>query len=268
MNESGQQKVTWVPADKLMSVARSRFLPTDVLLDIGCGIVPQNYVVPAAHICVEPFSDYVEVLREKLRGVTDRSFVILNSSWKDALKVFPPQSVDTVVILDVIEHIEKDEARQLLAATTTIARRQVLVFTPLGFLPQCHPDGKDAWGLNGGEWQEHKSGWMPSDFDDRWEFIATQAYYHQDNLGRPFAEPYGAFWAILNLPHPAEEARIQRRSFVISFALVAESLHYSAPVRICLAVLHAFDRLRVRMFSARRAIGLGLRKMAASAGPR
>ncbi|HWP41979.1 MAG TPA: class I SAM-dependent methyltransferase, partial [Blastocatellia bacterium] len=114
----------------------------------------------------------------------------------------------TVFLLDVIEHLEKEESLKLLRATEQIARQQVIIFTPLGFLPQEHPDGKDHWGMEGGSWQTHKSGWLPEDFDDSWDIYAARAYHTHDNLGSEFEKPYGAMWAIKNIKDTSRNGQI------------------------------------------------------------
>lgn len=190
--------IKWVEAGELMSMATSTLAGTEIVLDIGCGIMPQRYIRPSVHICCEPFSQYIEHLEKKIINEQDRHWVLINASWEDAVRLFPPKSVDTVFLIDIVEHLVKDEALKLMGPTVEIARRQVVVFTPIGFLPQKHPDMKDAWGLDGGAWQEHKSGWQPEDFDDTWDIYATKAFHHADNMGRHFEKPYGALWAIKN----------------------------------------------------------------------
>jgi hypothetical protein len=108
----------------------------------------------------------------------------------------PPKSVDTIFLLDVIEHVEKEEGLQLLRETEKIARQQIVLFTPLGFMPQEQLDGEDAWNLNGGAWQEHKSGWLPEDFDDTWMIYACKDFHKVDSKGNLLDKPFGAFWAI------------------------------------------------------------------------
>ncbi len=151
------------------------------------------------HICCEPFQQYLEQLQEKIKHAHDRTFVLLKATWSEALELFPPKSVDSVFLVDVIEHLEKAEALRLLKATEALAREQIAVFTPLGFLPQRHSDGKDAWGLDGGDWQEHKSGWEPEDFDDSWDIYAAKVFHTEDGQGRVFEKPYGALWAIKSI---------------------------------------------------------------------
>lgn len=190
----------WVSGEELMAKASERIMPVRTLLDIGCGIQPQQILKPLIHICCEPFKQYVEKLQEITGRIHDRDYIILNASWADAVEMFPEKSVDTVILLDVIEHLEKEEALKLLHRTEKIARRQIAIFTPLGFMPQVHADGKDAWGLDGGAFQEHKSGWQPDDFDNTWEIIAAKQFHTIDSLNRTLDTPFGALWAIKTYP--------------------------------------------------------------------
>lgn len=194
-----------VEAGKLFETVALRLEQVDLLLDIGCGIRPQQLVRPMTHICCEPCSQYVAHLQAAVAASFDRSYLIVNAGWREAVLLFPAGSVDTVFLVDVIEHLDKEEARELLQATVRLARRQIAVFTPLGFIPQSHRDGKDAWGLDGGAWQEHKSGWSPEDFDDGWEIFLADPFHLADNMGNPLAEPFGAFWAIMTKPDTAQQ---------------------------------------------------------------
>ena len=186
----------WLEKDRLFSKAIRRLQKVNIVLDIGCGIRPQGYICPLVHICCEPFEEYCEVLTNQVRQKTDSHFIILRAGWEEAIKFFTPKSVDTVFLLDVIEHLDKQEGLELLRLTELIARRQIVIFTPLGYMPQKHPDGIDAWGLNGGEWQEHKSGWLPEDFNQSWDIYACKEFHFTDHAGNLFDKPYGAFWAI------------------------------------------------------------------------
>jgi hypothetical protein len=204
-------KVTWVEKEDLFPTVMAKLESVDVVLDIGCGIMPQPYVRPSVHICCEPFDQYVEHLQNKIKYDLDRTYVVLKATWEEAIRFFPCKSVDTVFLVDVIEHLEKAESIRLLKATEGIARSQVAVFTPLGFLPQCHTDGKDAWGLNGARWQEHKSGWYPEDFDDSWEIFASMVFHATDNMGKAFHTPFGAMWAVKSFDEVGEDRKIRRR---------------------------------------------------------
>jgi predicted SAM-dependent methyltransferase len=198
-------KITWLDKEQLFPTVISKLEQVDVVLDIGCGIMPQRYIRPLVHICCEPFVQYVDHLMDKVKNEYDRNYVVIHANWAEAVKLFPPKSVDTVILVDVIEHLEKEEALRLLKETEKLVRRQLAIFTPIGFLPQSHPDGKDAWGLDGGQWQEHKSGWQPDDFDVNWDVYASKVFHTSDNLGREFETPFGALWAIKNIDSFTEE---------------------------------------------------------------
>jgi hypothetical protein len=201
---------TWVSRDQLIPDTIKKFEHVETVLDIGPGIQPQQYIKPLVHICAEPFHQYVERLQQIAVTAKDRAYVILPMTWAEAAKYFPEKSVDTVLLLDVIEHLEKKEGQELLEKTLRIARRQVIIFTPLGFVTQLHADTKDAWGLDGGSWQEHKSGWLPEDFSDGWEVIACKDFHQTDNMGKPRAEAAGALWAIHTQPSTTEPTPFRR----------------------------------------------------------
>jgi hypothetical protein len=190
--------VTKLNKGNLISTVTKKLLETEILLDIGCGIIPQNFTQPLVHICCEPFLEYVKVLSEKTKDLKDRKYIIINSSWEEVLKIFPEKSVDCVYLIDVIEHLVKEDALRLLKETEKICKQQIVIFTPLGFLPQNHPDGIDAWGLHGGHMQEHKSGWVPDDFNDNWDIYYSEVFHEYNNLGNKFETPYGALFAIKN----------------------------------------------------------------------
>ncbi|MBN2822697.1 MAG: hypothetical protein JXR33_05835 [Coriobacteriia bacterium] len=151
-----------------------------------------------AHICFEPYDEYASILSSE-----HSRLIIMQGTWDDAVRIMPPSSIDTVVLLDVIEHLPKDEGRRLLEATVSIARSQVVVFTPLGFMPQGDAEDKDAWGLGGTDWQVHRSGWTPDDFEG-WEFLICEDFHRTDAYGRELETPHGAFFAILNKADGAE----------------------------------------------------------------
>ncbi len=203
--------IYWLETDELFPTVRKQLKQADIILDIGCGILPQNMIQPQVHICCEPFEQYVEHLKKKIENEQSRYYVVINASWADAVRLFPSKSVDTVFLLDVIEHLEKNEATQLLKATEDIAKKQIAIYTPLGFVPQTHLDGKDAWGLDGGKWQEHKSGWTPEEFDISWDVYVAKEFHFKDNLGKPHEKPFGALWAVKNFPESLPNKKSMRR---------------------------------------------------------
>ncbi len=189
--------ITWLPRSTFMELAQKHIQNVDVVLDIGTGIVPRNYINPYVYICCEPYDEYVKHLQINTKNIKDKVFIILNRDWEHTVNTFAQKSVDTVFLIDVIEHLEKPEGKVLLKLTEGIVRKQIVIFTPLGYVHQETLDGeKDAWGLNGADWQEHKSGWHPEDFNEEWKIVACEDFHTHNNIGQKLEKPEGALWAI------------------------------------------------------------------------
>jgi hypothetical protein len=194
-NLEATRPVLWANKRALRGLIRRRLVSAHTILDVGCGIRPQTLVWPKLHICVEIHDEYVEYLRE--RCSRSAHYLMIHASWRDALRVMASKSVDTVFALDFIEHLSKEDGFDFLAQAERIARRQVVLFTPLGFFPQSyeHPNDKDRWGMHGTRWQTHRSGWTPEDFPIEWEIVACRDY-HTDGPHGPIDKPRGSIWAI------------------------------------------------------------------------
>ena len=146
------------------------------ICDIGPGIRPQPFYRADFHLCIEPHQEYVDWLE-------GHGYPVLKGTALDWLPGIDP--VEVVYMLDVIEHMDKEEGRDVLEHARRKAG-QVVIFTPLGFREQSYKEGeKDAWGMNGTRWQTHRSGWTPDDFPGA-------AIYADPR----FFGDYGAFFAI------------------------------------------------------------------------
>jgi len=179
----------------MLSAVEDDIRKTDVVLDIGCGIVPMAYFRPKLHIMAEPFDEYRNVLLARHAG--DKSVLVLKNGALEVLAELGDASIDSVFLLDVIEHLDKDVGVKVLSEVERVAREQVVVFTPLGFMPQhMEPGETDAWGLSGIEMQEHRSGWTPEDFGATWHFHVCKEYHTKNFRGEDLVEVFGAFFAI------------------------------------------------------------------------
>ena len=189
--------ITWLDSEKVTSEAVKKAIPSKIVLDVGAGIRPQQFFTPAIHIIVEPFLPYITKLRETAPPISISHRVYLNSLWSDAMKLLPDKSVDTVFAIDVIEHLDKENGHLFLAEAERVARCQIIIFTPLGMYPQSYEKNKtDRWGMQGGYWQSHRSGWEPSEFKDGWDVLACKDFHLVDQHDNKLDEPQGAFWAM------------------------------------------------------------------------
>ena len=122
----------------------------ETVIDVGAGLRPFQWYTPKRHICVEPYEPYCERLRAAgFEVVTETAVVALAHLTADA-----------IYMLDVIEHMTKEDATAVIELALKAAKRQVVVYTPHGFMPQ----EVDHWGLGGHFWQKHRSGWLPREF--------------------------------------------------------------------------------------------------------
>lgn len=186
-------KIQRLSRKQALKTVQEKIIQTDTVLDIGCGIRPQTYVHAIRHVCIEPHKPYIERLRKESED--DPQYIILNCAWLPGVYLFTDKSFDTVFIIDMIEHIEKESGHQLVKQAERLARKQIVIFTPLGFMEQTHQDGRDRWGMDGGFWQTHRSGWTPEDFGEGWDFIVCEDF-HKEGQNGPLEKPFGAFWAI------------------------------------------------------------------------
>jgi hypothetical protein len=191
--------VTHVPRAEALDAVAALVKDVELILDLGAGIRPQSFVRrPLVHICVDAHRPYLERVQREIDG--DPRYVFLHGRWDDVLPMLPDKSVDSVFALDFIEHLEKPDGFRMLREAERVARAQVVVYTPDGFFPQRHePGAADRWGMDGGAWQTHRSGWSAEDFGDGWRFVISPDFILLDEHNQPLAEPMGALWAIRDL---------------------------------------------------------------------
>lgn len=169
-------------------------------LDIGCGVRPFNLHRFETHVCLEPYKPYADSLNQKF--LCDPSIVVLNGSAPESLRLFPDKSFDSVLLLDVLEHMTRESGFKVLEEAKRLARISVHVFTPQGFMPQhVGPTDDDGWGFIGNELQTHVSGWDVEDFDG-WKVTIGENYHSTDD------GQFNALWASLDLRSTLSPRRI------------------------------------------------------------
>jgi SAM-dependent methyltransferase len=103
------------------------------VLDVGCGAGS-----PLADFAAGRFTVGVDLSMPDLAAArrAGTHAALVRADARALAAVFRPASVDAVVALDLIEHLERAEALALLDALARVARRRIVVFTPNGFVPQ------------------------------------------------------------------------------------------------------------------------------------
>ena len=146
----------YVPFTELNTVWRCMEKDTNSILDIGCGKgKPMKFINRRKEFCVVGVDTLEPSLEEcKHTGVYGNLVLgdILNLQFKK-------KSFDIVICLALIEHLEKDEGEDLLSKMEAIARKQVIITTPVGEYEQGP--------LEGNRYQQHKYCWKPDELKEK-----------------------------------------------------------------------------------------------------
>ncbi len=124
------------------------------VLDVGCGKASPLRFVPGMRLV--GVDGYAPDLEEARRNRTHDEFVL--GDVRQLRQLFPEKQFDACVALDVIEHLPKEDGWRMLEAMESLAEKRVIIFTPNGFMPQRS---------QGGDLQEHLSGWTPDEMQAR-----------------------------------------------------------------------------------------------------
>lgn len=126
------------------------------VLDVGCGLSLKSKFIPSQiRVGVDIYDEYFKHIE------SDVPYVTLKYDIRKLRDIFGPKSFDLVIALDVIEHLEKEEASDMIRQCEEIARLGVVLETPKGYVPQ----NLDIQGHGGHEWQTHRCGWEPEELE-------------------------------------------------------------------------------------------------------
>jgi hypothetical protein len=172
--------------EDIHNIAAGLLLPSTTCADIGPGLRPQRMLECPVHMLIEPWRPYANKLTGAYPGK-----VVVDAFGEKFLHSALDKSIDTVFLLDVIEHTEKSVGTELIRQAIRVARTQIVIFTPMGFMPHEVHDIPDTWGdVEHGATQVHLSGWLPEEFPGAISVICDD--YHSDG-----DIIYGAFYSII-----------------------------------------------------------------------
>lgn len=122
------------------------------VLDLGCGYnSPLQFIDVPRKVGVELFDPYLEESQKK---------EVHNEYIKSDIRtlVLSPKSYDAVFCSEVLEHLTKEEGKELLQKMDKWTKKSIILTTPNGYIYQ------DDYDKN--PYQEHKSGWSASELRD------------------------------------------------------------------------------------------------------
>jgi len=119
------------------------------VLDLGCGPASPIRLFSAKLAYTLGVDDFVPSLEESRKKSIHTDY--LKGDVLGAIRKMEDRSFDCVLALDVIEHLEKIEGRELIKEIERVAGKKAIIYTPNGFLKQKAIQGNDR--------QIHLSGW-------------------------------------------------------------------------------------------------------------
>jgi len=119
------------------------------VLDIGCG--PSSPIQRCLNIKysvgVEPFIPYLNL---SIKNKIHSKYLAKKIEELD----FPKRSFDAVIMIEVIEHLPKKTALEIMRKASLWAKKKVIISSPNGYLEQQELDNNPL--------QKHLSGWSYS----------------------------------------------------------------------------------------------------------
>jgi predicted TPR repeat methyltransferase len=144
------------------------------VLDVACGLsLKSQYIDADIRVGVDIYRPYLQKIEASV------PFATVLHDVRKLDEVFVEKSYDLVLMLDIIEHLEKDESLALIETASRIAKVAVIVETPEGYIPQ----NIDIWGHGGDEWQTHRCGWEKAELEAL-GFQIVRRPYRMSNVRR------------------------------------------------------------------------------------
>jgi len=141
------------------------------ILDVACGLSLKSKYIPAQiRVGVDIYDEYFKHIE------ADVPYVVVKYDVRKLREIFLPKSFDLVIALDVIEHLEKEDALSMIKQCEEIARLGVVLETPKGYIPQ----NLDIQGHGGHQWQTHRCGWEVKELEDLGYKVVVRDYKMRD----------------------------------------------------------------------------------------
>ncbi|MBI2034162.1 MAG: class I SAM-dependent methyltransferase [Candidatus Levybacteria bacterium] len=130
--------------------------------------------------CFDIFQPYLSVCQRL-------GFKTVHGDARKLNYYFKSKSFDIVLLIDVLEHFTKMEGDKVLSRVEKIARKQIIIWTPVGWYPHDYDCVDDAWKAFGNlrtqqknKYQQHQSSWHPDDLEKKGYTCTVLKDYHFD----------------------------------------------------------------------------------------
>lgn len=127
--------------------------PEDEVLDLGCGTMNITGKLKCKVVFgVDAYQPNIDELKGK------GHIYVYCGKIEKYLPDFKKKSFDVVMSIDSIEHLTKPAALKAIGQMERIARKRVIIFTPIGFIKNDREENT--------EFQRHRCGFLPSELEN------------------------------------------------------------------------------------------------------
>ncbi len=169
-------KEDWMENTVQKIFERANLWPTGkikTVLDLACGIsLKSQYVDADIRVGLDIYKPYLENIELE----NNVPHVLINADIMGIDELFLPKSFDLVLLLDIVEHLEKEQSLKLIKMAEEIAKVAVVIETPNGYIPQ----DMDILGYGGHTFQTHRCGWEPEELINMEYKIVIRDYQMSD----------------------------------------------------------------------------------------
>jgi SAM-dependent methyltransferase len=153
----------------------------DSVLEIGCStgkIIAQ--IKAGTRIGIDACERAISIAR------SERPRVLYQVCDLNNTELIGIREVECIIGQDIIEHLFKIKARELLRWIETVATKRIILFIPVGY----HPQTKDDRGMGNDYYQTHRSTWYPEDM----ERLGYDVWFYPNWHPRHTKKEKGAMW--------------------------------------------------------------------------
>lgn len=155
------------------------------VLDLGCGIMNHTRELLdeprlERYIAVDPHKPYLDMMQDhpKLEKVNEEANKFLTKIG----------DYDIILCIDVVEHLEKEDAIKLIKEILNHTKYTAYIFTTDGFQEQNDGQG---WGSNNEKWQKHRCGFTKEELEELGIAAVSKEKSPHDALVGVY---YGDYW--------------------------------------------------------------------------
>jgi len=136
------------------------------VLDLCCGNGQLSKLLTFESITgVDAYQPYLDAFMD---AMPEHAEGLLMDLTEDPLDSIEDNTYDAVLCIDGVEHLEHEKAVRLMDNMERVAKKLVVIFTPINLhnpeVPVLNTP-HSSWGIEGGaEWQTHKSAHLPNYF--------------------------------------------------------------------------------------------------------